>query len=158
MQLNRADIEIRPFVLRDLEAVHSIERRSFPRPWPKLAFQVLHRRNPGGFHVAISEGSVVGYAIATIERGLKVTLDMKKRGHLVNLAVDQGFRRRGIGKALALSIIAHLEAEGVDDAYLEVRASNMAARKLYSGLGFKEARIIKRYYIDEDGVVMVKEF
>lgn len=150
---------IRLFKLADLDKVCDIELRSFPQPWSKFLFRFLHYRNPGGFIVATKGGEVVGYAIAGLKRSLKFReRQLRRRGHLLNLAVDPEFRRQGIGKALVKSIIAYLREKEVEDVSLEVRASNRAAREMYSGLGFREDRIIKGYYPNgEDAIVMTRE-
>ena len=43
--------------------------------------------------------------------------------------------------------------------YLEVRAGNVPARRLYQRHGFREAGVRKQYYPDngEDALVMVRE-
>ena len=157
--MGQAEIAIRPFKPADLDKVCDIERRSFPSPWPRSSFMLFHHQNPKGFVVAIRDKEVVGYAVVGLERSLQLRkYRLRRRGHLLNLAVDQGFKRQGIGKALVESIIAYLREEGVEDVWLEVRASNLAARKLYSSLGFEETRIVKRYYPEgEDAVIMTRK-
>jgi [ribosomal protein S18]-alanine N-acetyltransferase len=71
---------------------------------------------------------------------------------VLNIAVHPEFRRQGIARAL-------LEAEcnrNSGDYFLEVRASNEAARALYSIMGFTEAGVRPGYYEDphESGIVM----
>jgi ribosomal-protein-alanine N-acetyltransferase len=71
---------------------------------------------------------------------------------VLNIAVHPEFRRRGIARAL-------LEAEcdsNLADYFLEVRASNTAARALYSVMGFTEAGVRPSYYENppESGIVM----
>ena len=52
--------------------------------------------------------------------------------------------------------LAELTARGVRTVYLEVRASNAAARRLYEALGFAEVGRRSRYYRRpvEDAVVL----
>ena len=40
---------------------------------------------------------------------------------------------------------------------LEVKIDNYKAINLYKKLGFKSVRIIKNYYKDKDGLLMIKE-
>jgi len=48
-----------------------------------------------------------------------------------------------------------LAPEGWENGVLEVRVGNAPARALYSGLGFTEAGMRKRYYSDgEDALIM----
>lgn len=76
--------------------------------------------------------------------------------HLLNVAVDPAHRRRGIGRALVLDVIAYARAHGAAKVLLEVRASNAAAIALYEGLAFERFNVRRRYYDDgEDGIEMM---
>jgi [ribosomal protein S18]-alanine N-acetyltransferase len=75
---------------------------------------------------------------------------------LRNLAVDPAHWRRGIGRQLLAEGIRVMRKAGARRIFLEVRASNHAARELYTSLGFTTSAIRKGYYRDpeEDAVVM----
>ncbi len=76
--------------------------------------------------------------------------------HLLNVAVDPAWRRRGIGRALVEDVIAYARANDASKILLEVRASNDAALHLYERLGFERFNVRRKYYSDgEDGVEMV---
>ena len=78
----------------------------------------------GRTHVAVEDGSVVGFA-TWIEAGDGVELD--------DLFVDPNFRRRGIATALVVRIVDVLRARGVS--CLEVTA-NPHALGFYRSVGF----------------------
>jgi len=63
----------------------------------------------------------------------------------------------GIGRALMEEAISYVRRSGADEVWLEVRDSNIAARKFYSSMGFVEKGRIHRYYRDEDAIIMYKE-
>jgi ribosomal-protein-alanine N-acetyltransferase len=67
-------------------------------------------------------------------------------GEILNLGVAATQRRRGIGRALARSVLAALASRDVGAVYLEVRESNAGARRLYESLGFTEVGRRARYY------------
>ena len=71
---------------------------------------------------------------------------------ILNLAVDPAERRRGV----ATWLVGEALASGAGRWFLEVRASNQAARKLYEKFGFQEVTRRPGYYQDsgEDAVVM----
>ncbi|OGQ95957.1 MAG: ribosomal-protein-alanine N-acetyltransferase [Deltaproteobacteria bacterium RIFOXYD12_FULL_57_12] len=75
---------------------------------------------------------------------------------ILKLAVALPWRRRGMGSGLLLHVLAHCRQEGVADCFLEVRASNVAARVLYEKYGFTEAGLRRSYYVSprEDAVLM----
>jgi ribosomal-protein-alanine N-acetyltransferase len=152
MCLEESKINIRLFKIEDLQKVYEIECDSFSLPWPKFVFKYYYQRNPNGFFVATKNDEILGYAIVEI-----VKYKLKKRGHLLNLAVKPSFRRKKVGTALMKAVFNYLLKEGVDDLWLEVRVSNLISRNFYSKLGFKENGKIWRYYLDEDAIIMVKE-
>ena len=99
--------------------------------------------------VAVAGRAVVGFAVA---RPLP-----PDELEILNIAVDPKLRRHGIGRAL-LQAMLEVPARTV---YLEVRASNLAARNFYTQLGFAEAGQRKNYYglaaspgVFEDAIVM----
>jgi [ribosomal protein S18]-alanine N-acetyltransferase len=144
-RLPRLAIEIRPLTYGDLPNVIAIERRSFPAPW-SLGMFVLELSKPAGICVgATSDGDLIGYLICSRYHTV---------WHLMNVAVDRGYRRHGIATAL----IEHLlEATGEDERHtLEVRVSNTEAIRMYESFGFRSAGIRRRYYHDnnEDALIM----
>ncbi len=76
--------------------------------------------------------------------------------HLLDLAVEPKFRRRGVGRALLRTVIEGGRAAGGARVLLEVRRSNTAALGLYAGAGFYELDVRRAYYADngEDALVM----
>jgi ribosomal-protein-alanine N-acetyltransferase len=96
------------------------------------------------FLVALCDGRVAGFSVAR-----RVAED---ESELLNLAVDPAFRRRGVGRRL----VAALASGHPGVLWLEVRESNLDARKLYKSLGFLEAGYRPAYYPDsgEGAIVM----
>lgn len=73
-----------------------------------------------------------------------------------SVAVEVGSRGRGIGKALCVAVMRWAEEHGASEMELELRASNVVARRMYVGLGFAEQGVRKGYYAGpvEDAVLM----
>jgi len=99
------------------------------------------------FLVAEQQGIVAGYVVAHYAAD---------EGEILNLGVAAAHRRQGIGRALVERVLQTLVQRGVGTVYLEVRASNAAARQLYESLGFGEVARRARYYRRpiEDAVVL----
>ncbi len=79
--------------------------------------------------------------------------------HVMNVAVDEGYRRRGVAKKL-LARLFELTSDDDRRGYtLEVRVSNEHAIKLYERLGFVARGIRRGYYTDnrEDALIMWKD-
>ena len=94
------------------------------------------------------DDAVVGYAI------LWCILD---QGELANIAIVPARRGEGLGKALLVQVLDVARARGVQQLFLEVRASNEAAINLYLRQGFEEVGVRKNYYgrPPEDAKVML---
>jgi ribosomal-protein-alanine N-acetyltransferase len=57
---------------------------------------------------------------------------------IANVAVDPGYRRRGIARDLTQAALDHIRQRGASAAWLHVREENQAAQNLYLSMGFKE--------------------
>jgi ribosomal-protein-alanine N-acetyltransferase len=77
---------------------------------------------------------------------------------MLNLAVAPARRRRGLGRRLVAEALARGRARGIEQCWLEVRASNRAALDFYRALGFRERSRRRAYYRDpvEDAVVCAR--
>jgi [ribosomal protein S18]-alanine N-acetyltransferase len=140
------DLDIRPLTYADLPQVIAIERRAFPTPW-SLAMFVLELSKPSGICLAaLIEERIAGYLVCS--RYATVW-------HLMNVAVDDRLRRRGIATAL-LERLFELGDKPSEQYTLEVRTSNDAAIRLYERFGFRAAGRRRAYYHDnrEDALIM----
>ena len=66
--------------------------------------------------------------------------------HILNLCVRETMRGRGIGRTLLRQLLDLAVEAGVEDVFLEVRPSNLAAIRLYQSLGFVQVGVRKGYY------------
>jgi len=132
-----------------LDEVLAIENDSFPIPWLRHAFLYeIFYNNVAHYVVALDDNEeVVGYC------GMWVIID---EAHITNLAVRRDLRNRKIGSLLMKEMMRRAAQKGVKKMTLEVRPSNLAARRLYEKLGFKQFGLRKRYYVDnnEDAIIM----
>nr|WP_204618072.1 ribosomal protein S18-alanine N-acetyltransferase [Desulforadius tongensis] len=133
-----------------LVEVLQIEKESFPTPWSYQAFvyEIMHN-DFGHYIVALKGDRVVGYG------GIWVVLD---EAHITNIAVHPDYRHQKIGRRLMRQLMNKALELGADKMTLEVRPSNIYARRLYTRLGFKEQGLRKNYYSDtnEDAIIMWK--
>lgn len=135
----------------DLEAVQAIERASFTTPWPAYAYrQEIEANRLAQYLVAAIGADIVAYG------GIWLMVD---EAHVTTFAVHPRYRRRRIGERLLLSLLDLALDRHAREATLEVRLSNLAARRLYEKYGFRPVGIRPRYYSDngEDALIMTTE-
>jgi ribosomal-protein-alanine N-acetyltransferase len=132
-------MEIRTMAPRDLEAIAGITAASpEAASWEMSAYEaLLQDSDKGEVWVAENEGVVMGFACCRL---------IEREAELLNLAVDPGWRRKGIGLRLMQHTLAEVKGRGGERIFLEVRASNMAARRLYEQLGFAPVGRRPGYY------------
>lgn len=143
-------IYIREMYPDDIPDVVKIERLSFTTPWSETSFQSEIYSRYSITRIAELNGIIVGYICVR---------HIADECHLLDLAVHPDYRRRGIAAMLLDNAIQELRLDGCRFFYLEVRASNYAARKLYEKFGFNLVRTRKGYYVNptEDAVIMMLE-
>jgi ribosomal-protein-alanine N-acetyltransferase len=137
--------------VEDLTAVHEIERESFTAPWPPHAYrQEIEKNKLAHYLVARYGDRIVGFA------GIWLLVD---EAHVTTFATRTTWRRQGIGERMILALLDLAAARGAVEATLEVRPTNLAARRLYEKFGFRVVGVRPRYYSDnnEDALIMTTE-
>ncbi|MEO6466147.1 MAG: ribosomal protein S18-alanine N-acetyltransferase [Pyrinomonadaceae bacterium] len=86
-----------------------------------------------------------------------VLLNPDGAAHLTTLGVAPEHRRRGLAVRLLTHLDEVLRIKGVSTIVLELRVSNLAAKRLYTDAGYASVNRLKNYYSDgEDCFLMVK--
>ena len=134
----------------DLPAVLDIERRSFAQPWSRAFFE-KELATPFARLVVVVEGAVPRPQVIGYTCRWRVTDEV----HLLNVAVHPERRGLGHGRALVAGVVGEAEAARARVVYLEVRAGNVIARRLYRQLGFRDLGVRRGYYgPGQDAIVM----
>ena len=149
------DLLIEPMRRADLSEVMAIEVVSFSLPWTEEMFaNELGAGTLAGVLVARvaaagSLPSVVGYICFWL---------VSDELHINNLAVHPRWRKRGIARELLRAALQQGRRGGAHAAFLEVRASNVAAQGLYRQFDFEPVGVRRRYYTHpiEDAVIMCR--
>ena len=162
---------VRRMQIRDIPVVMSIERCSFPSPWPESAYHYeLNYRRDSRFYV-LQPHQIENEAYSSWkERLLGRTGEQpsilgyygvrfpSRRAHLCTLATHPNWRGRGLGQFSLLCALDEALQLGVDAVTLEVRTSNTIAQQIYAKAGFVRKGTRQAYYRDgEDAWVMVLE-
>ena len=144
-------IVIEAMRLEDLEEVERIEQASFSTPWPPNAYRSeLMTNRLASYLVARAAGRIVAYG------GMWLMVD---EAHITTFAVHPAWRRQKLGERLLLAFLDLARDRHAREATLEVRLSNVAARRLYEKYGFRPVGLRPRYYSDnnEDALIMTTD-
>jgi ribosomal protein S18 acetylase RimI-like enzyme len=124
-------VEKRPFGMADYEAALALWKRcpgvglsSADESGPIGAFL---ERNSGLSFAAWAGGSLVGTSLCGSDG---------RRGYLYHVAVDPGYRRRGIGALLASASLGALAETGVMKCHLFVLADNESGAAFWRAAGW----------------------
>lgn len=144
------NIEIRSINFNDLDAITLIEQTCFSLPWSKEAFVNELVNQLAYYQCATIDGNVVGYM------GMWKICD---EGHVTNVAVLPGYRKKGIASLLISKMIDVCKCSEIYNMTLEVRESNYDAIRVYEKFGFKSLGIRPNYYQkpNENAIIMWKK-
>ena len=132
----------------DLDAVMAIENGIYTHPWTRGNFRDSLDAH---YYCRVFEldAGLTGYSVVSIAAG---------EAHLLNLSVAAEWQGHGYGRGLLAYMIGIAQEYGALKMFLEVRASNAGAHRLYARAGFCEIGLRRGYYPDqakpEDAVVM----
>ena len=138
---------VRPMRAEDLESVARLEQTCFSESWSENLLRSGLDNRLDSYLVYEELGAVLGYCV------LRTLAD---EGEIQRIAVDPAFRRQGIARKLMESMAAVARMKGAREVALEVRESNVSARKLYEYYGFRQEAVRKGYYHNptEDAIIM----
>ncbi len=143
-------VTIREMSVGDVPVIAEIERASYTMPWSETSFlsEVYSRHSIT--RVAELNGKIVAYIC------IKQVAD---EAVLMNLTVHPDCRKQGLANMLFSNALPDLLSNSCRFLFLEVRISNIAAKKLYEKLSFKVVGTRKDYYLrpTEDAIVMMRE-
>jgi ribosomal-protein-alanine N-acetyltransferase len=146
---------IEPATLGSLSEILKLEEACFSTPWTRKMLEAELSGNPfAHFLVARHEGRTEASAEAIV--GYLCYWIVFEEVRLMNLAVIESMRHRGIARSLVMTALQTGLSQSAHRAVLEVRASNQAAQRLYEGFGFSQKAVRPKYYANpvEDAVLM----
>lgn len=145
-------IELRflPLEPGHVDRIMPIEEEAYPEAWSRGMFLDEVGNDHSHFYVVFENDELVGYT------GFWLVAD---EAHITSVTVRSDCRRRGIGRLLVRFLIDAARQAGARVATLEVRVSNVGARRLYEAFGFQPVGIRRGYYARsrEDALVMMKK-
>ncbi len=138
----------RPMIKEDTAAVYKLEKKLYHDPWPEKSICIEPFENEKAFaFVTEKETEILGYIM-----GWYIDPEI----HLSNIAVKKNYQRQGIGSFLLTNLFSTFPDYEI--CFLEVRASNHSARKLYQKFGFDEIYNRKFYYDDGETAIIMSKY
>lgn len=135
--MQKIDYIIENAVRADAKRISEIEELCFSSPWSENEIAKETEKNNVIFLCAKFNGNILGYVSG------QMILD---EFYISNIAVDSNYRNCGIGTALLETLICNVLSKNCVFVTLEVRESNLPARKLYEKLGFIDLGKRKNFY------------
>lgn len=127
--------DIMRLITKDLSEPYSIYTyRYFIHNWPELCVLAFDT----------SSESYIGAVVCKLDRNA----EGRRKGYLAMLAIDESYRKLGLGTRLVRRAIERMQAQGCDEVVLETEVSNVNAQRLYSNLGFIREKRLVRYYLN----------
>ena len=146
--------QFRRMLYADLREIILIENRAYQFCWTEGVFRDCLR---AGYHCQVlavpNGGAIQGYGVMSAAVG---------EAHIFNLCVRPELQGNGLARRILQHLLDIARTEAVKTVFLEVRASNASALRLYSAAGFCEIGLRSSYYPAakgrrEDALIMAKE-
>ena len=138
------NIKIKNLSLDEVEDVFQIEKTFFDVSNNKSILSSFDSKNLNYFVLYLGE-KIVGFLECS------VVLD---EAELYEIAIVNDCQGKGLSKYLMDYFIAYCNDIGVNTIFLEVNNINIKAINLYKKYGFVEYSIRKKYYGDNDAILM----
>jgi ribosomal-protein-alanine N-acetyltransferase len=140
-------LSARDATAEDLDALLAIEQKAHLTPWPRDVFERELGLDLSSTWTLSLGNKIVGFLVFWV---------VHDEVHILNVAVDPAFRRRGIATAVIEHLIEIARHHKASFVTLEVRETNQAALGLYESLRFEIIGQREAYYADtgEDAYIM----
>jgi ribosomal-protein-alanine N-acetyltransferase len=133
---------VEPATARDAARLAQLHGASFARGWGEGEFEsMISERNTLVHRLRLGR-KTIGFAASRIGAD---------EAEILSVAVDPGYRGRGLSRTLLLTHLGHLAGRGVRTIFLEVDENNQPARRLYERSGFVVVGRRERYYKQASG-------
>ncbi len=144
-----AEAQFQPMTEERLDEVVRLEGLVYPHPWTRGNF-CDSLRSGYQAQLLVADGQLLGYFVAM--KGVDEV-------HLLNITVHPQHQGQGWGRMILDALALWSRAQAAQWLWLEVRASNTRARRIYQEHGYRRVGERKSYYPAqagrrEDAVVM----
>ena len=141
----RAEDEVRfePLTALWLDEVMQIEQRAYAHPWSRANFADSIQT---GYQMQVLTTNVDSGSDKQPILGYFVAMKGFEEVHLLNITVAPEHQGRGWARAMLEALAVWSRGQAAEWLWLEVRASNTRALKVYQDHGFKLVSVRQDYY------------
>lgn len=141
-------ISVSPALGSDVTSIAALDARtSFSGHWSEDGYRSLLDNQLGILLKAEKDGTLAGFIAGRV---------IPPEAELDNIAVDEMFRRLGIGSSLMGEFLSCVKAAGCKSVFLEVHEHNRTAADFYSRAGFKTTGLRPRFYEGRYAAVLMR--
>jgi ribosomal-protein-alanine N-acetyltransferase len=139
--LRPAEAQFEPMTDARLDEIVPIEERAYEHPWTRGNFADSLR---SGYQaqVLVADETLLGYFVA---------MEGVDEVHLLNITVSPEYQSQGWGRIMLDAIALWARGRAAQWLWLEVRASNQRAQRIYERQGYRRVGERQGYYPAQDG-------
>lgn len=152
----KAACEVRRATSADVPAITELTHKSSTAAhWTEGQYAAAIQPADGPFDRLVLVAREVSDQETSPVLGFVVARHLRPEWELENIVVSPASQRQGIGRRLLRSLLARAIETASEAIFLEVRASNEAARSLYQSAGFCQTGLRRFYYSNpsEDAIL-----
>lgn len=140
-------IKIEKMNLNHLNELQEILISDFDDFWSFSTFKEEVENENSSYIIGKINNEIIGFA------GLKKIFD---QADIMNIVIKKTYRNQGIGTLLLENLILLAKDLNISTLFLEVNEQNKPAIHLYEKLGFEKLGVRKKYYNNNNGIIMKK--
>ena len=140
-------IKIEKIHLNHLNELQEILISDFDDFWSFSTLKEELENENSSYIIGKINNEIIGFA------GLKKIFD---QADIMNIVIKKTYRNQGIGTLLLENLILLAKDLNISTLFLEVNEQNKPAIHLYEKLGFKKLGVRKKYYNNNNGIIMKK--
>ena len=140
-------IKIEKMNLNHLNELQEILISDFDDFWSFSTLKEEVENENSSYIIGKINNEIIGFA------GLKKIFD---QADIMNIVIKKTYRNQGIGTLLLENLIFLAKDLNILNLFLEVNEQNKPAIHLYEKLGFKKLGVRKKYYNNNNGIIMKK--
>jgi ribosomal-protein-alanine N-acetyltransferase len=150
-------IELIPAALVHAELLAGMHQICFADAWSASSMaEILAMPGACGL-IAVEGGSMVPATAAPGPAGFVLWRVTAGEAEILSIAVLPPWRRSGLGSRLIQAALDDSRLRRADTMFLEVADDNRSGLALYARMGFSRVGLRKKYYGDQDAVVMRRD-